>query len=130
VITKEWNGANNQRFKVHDEWVLDTTTGLYWRKHLLSKAQKTWYDAIKEVKSYEARLPEIQEFISLIDYSQCCPALPKDHPFVNVRSSYYWSATTTAPYTTHAWGISMYYGYVYDYYKLDRYHVWPVKDKV
>ena len=128
-LVKRIEDKINPRFEVDPLWVLDKETGLWWSKSPLSKPQ-SWDKAIEEVKVYGARLPAIKEIISLLDYSEHSPALPKGHPFVNVQSSYYWSATTTAPYTTHAWGISMYYGYVYDYYKSDRYYVWPVKDNL
>jgi hypothetical protein len=40
------------------------------------------------------------------------PALPSGHPFSNIQSYDYWSATTNASLATFAWGVSFYYGVV------------------
>jgi hypothetical protein len=33
------------------------------------------------------------------------PTLPTGHPFINVQSSFYWSATTLASDPSFAWGV-------------------------
>src|SRR5438034_962063 len=52
------------------------------------------------------RLPTLQELGSLVDRSQSNPALPAGHPFSNVQSSTYWSATTFASDASSAWVVS------------------------
>ena len=121
----------NGRFKEDGLWVLDKDTKLYWRKRPVP-VNMSWYKACEEVRRRKkgVRLPTIKELLSLIDYSQCCPALPKGHPFGGVLPSFYWSATTSANNTDHAWYINIYYGDVYNGTKSYDYYVWPVKDKL
>ncbi len=54
------------------------------------------------------RLPELKELISLLDYGVASPGptLPADHPFIEVQSTFYWSATTSADNPANAWGVS------------------------
>ena len=54
------------------------------------------------------RLPTVQELASLVDPSQTSsPKLPAGHPFTNVQSSFYWSATTREnPSQPNAWGVN------------------------
>ena len=40
------------------------------------------------------RLPNLKELQSLIDYGHEDPALPEDHPFIEVLSACYWSSTS------------------------------------
>ncbi len=53
------------------------------------------------------RLPNIVELRSLVDYSRHDPALPGGHPFINVRSLWYWSSTTNPVYTAGAYNVGM-----------------------
>ena len=97
--------AAAQRFTVlaalNNEAIRDNETGLVWEKSP-SSAALTWDEAhgscmAKNISGKRAwRLPSSLELASLLDHSVAAPgpALPPDHPFRNVRSSYYWSATT------------------------------------
>jgi len=73
------------------------------------------------------RLPTIKEFESLIDFSQYDPALPINHPFSNVQSSAYYSSSSYAPRTSHAWHIGIDNGYVNGTSKDNWRYVWPVR---
>ena len=73
------------------------------------------------------RMPSIAELTSLIDYTQYGPALPKGHPFIGVQASYYWSGSTYAEYTSYAWLVYMYDGFVNGGNKYSSYYVWPVR---
>lgn len=56
----------------------------------------SWYSA-----GYtDWRIPNINELISIIDYSQSSPALTPGHPFDNIANVYFWSSTTLADYVT------------------------------
>src|SRR2546426_12515662 len=52
-------------------------------------------------------LPTLQELASLVDPTVPFPGptLPAGHPFSNVQSSAYWSATTNAANTNVAWAV-------------------------
>ena len=73
------------------------------------------------------RLPSIEELISLIDYTQYGPALPKGHPFTGVQASYYWSGSTYAVNTYDAWYVYMDDGGVGNGSKGYNVYVWPVR---
>ena len=54
-----------------------------------------WQDALNSCKNLDFagytdwRLPNVRELLSLIDYGSHDPALPKDHPFTNVKELFY-----------------------------------------
>jgi hypothetical protein len=50
------------------------------------------------------RLPTIQELKSLVDRTQT-PVLPSGHPFSDVQSGVYWSATSWATSTSYAYDV-------------------------
>lgn len=92
--------------------VLDKETGLVWEKTpspntggpLGTALFTSWYAAIVHAYSTEVggrkgwRLPTVEELASLVDSTQNNPALPINHPFVNVKwDDGYWSSTTNPP---------------------------------
>ena len=89
------------------DWVLDSTTSLQWQRtpggFVLWDAARTYCTNL----GGGARLPEIKELISLVDYSVAYPgpALPTGHPFLSVQSAIYWSATTAAGFPSDAWYV-------------------------
>jgi hypothetical protein len=109
------------RFKVlsdfNNEAVFDKETGRVWARSPDSTT-RTWFQALSHCYNKEVggrkgwRLPTIEELASLVDTSQANPALPADHPFENVQSSLYWSATTFASDTSLAWVVNFFNGSV------------------
>ena len=109
------------RFIVLSNWgsaaVLDRETGLVWEKSptALPTFPFTfmWEDAQVHCNQLPTggrlgwRLPTLQELASLVDpyVRPPGPTLPAGHPFSNVQSSYYWSATTYADSTSFAWVV-------------------------
>jgi hypothetical protein len=101
-----------KRFEVltnmNSEAVLDKETGLVWEQSP-SMSTFDWYSAQRHCNRLITggrlgwRLPTIQELASLMDPTQSNPALPPGHPFGNVQSSIYWSATTSASNPDNAW---------------------------
>ncbi len=77
-------------------------------------------------------LPNRNELQSLIDYQKSFPALPADHPFINVRFSdvnfvYYWSSSSADIGRSEAWFADIFDGYVDYNPKTDMQYVWPVR---
>jgi len=102
--------------------VLDRETGLVWEQSP-STAVFTWGQAqfhcnggdlispsrpgVRAGNRLGWRLPTLQELASLADPSVAFPgpALPAGHPFTNVQSSFYWSATTRSDANSEALGV-------------------------
>lgn len=112
--------------------VLDRETGLVWEKAPQVTAE-TWFSArgtcanktIGNRKGW--RLPSVHELASVIDPSQSNPALPLGHPFINVLSTGYWSATSNAETPTFAWNVGVGNGNVGTFFKTSFYQVWCVR---
>jgi len=83
--------------------VLDRETGLVWEQSPSAQTHQ-WWEAVHRCNTLNVgnrmgwRVPTIQELASLMDPSvpPPGPTLPSGHPFSNVQSLSYWSATTTA----------------------------------
>jgi hypothetical protein len=91
--------------------VLDKETGLVWEKSPSQVSTLNWHTAQSHCNDYPIagrvgwRLPTIQEFASLIDPTVPSPTLPSGHPFSNVHSDVYWSATSDASNANNAWFV-------------------------
>jgi len=92
------------------EIVTDNVTGLQWQDNEEAKTvKKNWEDA----KSYclalslggqsDWRLPTRKELKTIIDYGKTDPAIYS--VFQNFISNYYWSSTTRASDSSHAWDV-------------------------
>jgi hypothetical protein len=127
-----------QRFVVlaafNNDAVLDKNTGLVWEKSPATTT-RTWGLATfacinKNVGGQKGwRLPAIAEQASLIDPSVAPPGptLPPGHPFLNVQSAAYWSASTGADAPTYAWHVGFNVGGVDALSKTSSFHVWCVR---
>jgi hypothetical protein len=120
--------------------VLDLETGLVWEQSPETAPNpttlQTWLEAQSSCNTRNVggrkgwRLPTLQELASLVDQTQSSPALPSGHPFSNVQSILYWSATTDASDTSEAWGVGFTNGGVGSADKSDvnnKKHVWCVR---
>ncbi len=66
--------------------------------------------------------------MSLVDRSVSPgPTLPHGHPFTNVQSSFYWSASTSANNTSNAWAVNFFDGGVFSGDKSLSGFVWCVR---
>ena len=105
--------------------VLDRETGLVWEKSPSTSPFNFWGLASFRCNNLTTggrsgwRLPTGQELMSLVDRSvpPPGPTLPSGHPFTNVQSSEYWSATTGtdisgAPDPTLAWVVEFDVGFM------------------
>ena len=106
--------------------VFDRETGLVWEQSPII-SQLSWNDAQNRCNGISTggrlgwRLPTIQELASLVDPNNPNgnPDLPPGHPFSNVQSFLYWSATTLASNTSRAWFVNFGNGVVGDDSKTD-----------
>jgi hypothetical protein len=126
------------RFCDHnDGTVTDSLNDLMWTKDADPAADTyDWFRALDAVSQLNAngycgyhdwRLPNVNELAGLIDRTRYSPALPPGHPFDNVKV-WYWTSTTSADYSNHAWRIYLFLGHI-DYghkYHMFNY-VWPVR---
>ena len=127
-----------------DGTVTDNLTGLIWLKDANRFGPRNWAEALSDCNNLahdgvnltdgssagDWRLPNIRELHSLIDFSNYDPALPSGHPFTGVQStdSYYWSSTTPAYHSVHAWYVIIYNGSVGNHTKgTNNDYVWPVR---
>ena len=114
-----------------DGTVTDTATGLMWQQ-TGATSKKKWKDALSYCKNLSLagytdwRLPTIEELRSLVDHSHQKPSINTTY-FPNAISSFYWSSTTYADYTSHAWGVYFSYGSGYFNYKNSDYDVRAVR---
>ena len=127
-----------QRFVVlaafNNAAVRDNNTGLVWEKSPQT-ATTTWNGARftcinKNVGGQKGwRLPSIPDLASLIDPSVAAPGptLPSGHPFHNVQSAGYWSATTSAEDSSDAWFVYFGIGFVDSDSKAHTGHTWCVR---
>jgi len=128
------NGCGSSRFDcvLNGNAVLDKETGFVWEKSP-STTTSVWTGAISDCYTREVenrkgwRLPTVDELTSLVDNSQSSPALPVGHPFLNVKSSWYWSANTSVPSTTFAWFVDFRVGFVSFNVKTNDSLVWCVR---
>ena len=122
--------------------VKDNVTGLIWEvktddDSVHDKNNKySWQDAqdvfIPELNNEnfggnsDWRLPNIFELASIANLSKYIPAIDEQY-FKNYMSDFYWSSTTNANYTGHAWGVYFNYGYDYNHSKSSAYYVRAVR---
>lgn len=134
-----------------DGTVTDHLTGLTWLKNGdCAGDTRDWATALSDVASLNAdgtinghdcgdtsnngthqsdwRLPNRRELRSLIDFSRYSPPIEQGHPFTNVRSGAYWSATSVSGSPELAWFNDMWDGYAMHEGKMTAFgYVWPVR---
>jgi hypothetical protein len=139
-VTQNWDKAVSvtQRFVVLATFntgaVRDNETGLVWEKSPQTTTP-TWDSARltctdKNVGGRKGwRLPSVHELTSLVDPSVAAPGptLPPGHPFLNVQSSNYWSATTDADNASSAWLVNFNSGLVGKLLKTGSNSLWCVR---
>lgn len=87
-------------------------TGLMWQKEDDNRAMK-WEEAISYCEGLSLggytdwRLPNIEELQSIVD-RKWFPTI--DLTYLNTKTSYYWSSTTSAYHSSNAWLVSFAYG--------------------
>jgi hypothetical protein len=115
------------------EAVLDRETGLVWEQAPTATIAP-WANSLqlcndKTVGNRKGwRLPTVSELSSLVDPKQpSAPMLPTGHPFRNVQSFVYWTATTSASDFELAWGVNFSSSAVNAFNKVLSSHRWCVR---
>lgn len=117
---------------LNGEAVKDVTTGLIWERSP-DLSHFVWTEAIGHCEEKRLgdgkrwHLPSIKELATLIDQDQKDPALPKDHPFSNIRSAVYWSSTPSQTDDIVAWHVSFFSGQVVTDQKSQTRRAWCVR---
>lgn len=128
------------RFSVGADCARDTLTGLVWMQNPgLSGPAQSWTQALAWVAALNERatlgrsdwrLPTIRELESLTDLAAHSPALPPEHPFMNLAEGY-WSSTTSVYESRYAWAWYARDGFVGVGFKADAaFHAWAVHGPV
>ena len=142
-VPPNWDKALSaaERFVVlaafNNDAVRDNNTGLVWEKSPQTPTA-TWNGARftcinKNVGGQKGwRLPSIPELASLIDPSVTPPGptLLSGHPFKNIQSAGYWSATTSAEDASEAWFVYFGRGFVDHDSKAHTGHAWCVRSSM
>ncbi len=102
-----------------DGTVSDTATGLMWQKTTASTTY-TWKEALAYCKGLSLanytdwRLPNVNELLSLVDYTQANPSIdPVLAP--DTESRFYWTSSPFVRSPEFAWCIHFYNGYAHYY---------------
>lgn len=117
---------------MNNEAVLDRETGLVWEQspstatYTWTSAQSNCYNLVKGGRK-GWHLPTAEQLTSLVDPANTNPALPTGHPFTNVQSVFYWSATTDSFDTTDGRGVLFTDGISTIAPKLSNYYKWCVR---
>jgi hypothetical protein len=120
--------------------VLDRETGLVWERSP-DATPRTWLQAISDCANREVggrigwHLPMLEQLATLVDRTgtgvdgnNFRVRLPDGHPFQDVASARYWSATTRADDPTDAWHVNFFEGSVFNSVgKADGNRVWCVR---
>jgi len=117
--------------------VTDTLTSLMWTKDAQLIPWKYQWDTAVALCAdlvYPAsngyddwRLPSVEEFFTLLDYSNNSPPLPSPHPFQNVLPFLYWTSSSYQPIYNHMVYVSMTTGHFYYHCRTAWGYVWPVR---
>ena len=114
-----------------DGTVTDTFTGLMWQR-ASSLDFYNWQDALAYSENLNSaghsdwRLPNCNELITLVDFTEYNPAIDTDS-FPDTLSSPYWSSTTFASGIDQAWRVSFLNGKGSGYEKTNTYYARAVR---
>jgi hypothetical protein len=95
--------------------VKDNQTGLIWEQEP-DRIHDVWSASVARCPTKELggqkgwRAPSVDELKTLIDPSQHDPSLPLGHPFSNIKSEIYWTATPDPKDDIVAWQVSFFSG--------------------
>ncbi|MCF8039785.1 MAG: DUF1566 domain-containing protein [Desulfohalobiaceae bacterium] len=125
------------RFQEQQFTVVDTLTGLEWLRDASEPGfPMTWAQTFEYVQELNRsgryghqnfRVPNRRELYSLVSLDNLNPCLPREHPFIRVFTSYYWTSTSCSRLPDQAWYIHFGGARVFKGLKRDSYMLWPVR---
>jgi hypothetical protein len=123
------------RFETRGGVVIDRATGLAWSQNASPATfPMSWAEAFEYIDHLNRsrhcgvnnwRLPSRRELFTLISHRCINPALPEGHPFIDIFSGYYWTASPCRRLADQAWYIHLGGGRIYRGMKANSYMVWP-----
>jgi len=134
--------SSSPRFTANgDGTVSDNLTGLIWLQDANCFGARIWTNALSDANSLASgscgltdgsapgdwRLPNINELLSLVDWSQSNPSLPPGHPFLGVQADRYWSSTAFVPTPQSVFGVQFHYASTFADNWADARRPWPVR---
>lgn len=126
-------GAERFQLVLGGEAVRDGRTGLTWER-APDSTHDVWSASVARCRTKTIaglsgwRAPGIEELKTLIDPAQRDPSLPPGHPFMNVRSAIYWTATPSPTDDIVAWQVSFFTGEAVTDQKSGTRRTWCVHD--
>jgi hypothetical protein len=134
---KETKNVMKSRFNADKDVVVDKKTGLMWTRNAgLLEFPMTWEDALARTRAFNKtglygyhdwKLPNRRELFSLVSHEMINPSLPEGHPFINVFTGYFWTATTCVRLPDQAWYVHLGGARVFKGMKQGSYMVWLVR---
>jgi len=117
------------RYKILDEEVIDTRTGLIWRgvtEDLTYTKALEYAEHTSQETGQAWRVPTIDELASLADRSRCAPA----SCFPGMPARAFWSSSPFVGDTSYAWFVGFNYGVADISLRGHYYAVWLVRDNL
>lgn len=130
---------NSKRFVVNDDGTAyDHTIRVSWiiAPHKLpgNDNKMEWEKAVLFCDNLDYnghsdwRLPNCEEFTSMICENENFIGLPFDHPFIDIKLDFYWSGTELSRMPEFAWRIPlMNEMFVGRSWKTNEHYVWPIR---
>ncbi|MDT7041193.1 DUF1566 domain-containing protein [Candidatus Nitronereus thalassa] len=96
--------------------VRDNETGIVWERSPSAFPSASWATGMETcankfvrvddgIEKKGWRAPSFNELASLIDRTAVSPKLPPNHPFSNIQSFWYWTATSFTEDSSQAWAV-------------------------
>jgi hypothetical protein len=127
--------ADRFELVMNGEAVKDGKSGLIWEQSP-DREHDVWSRSVERCKAKIVggqlgwRAPTVEELKTLIDSTQKDPALPLGHPFSNIRSAIYWTATPSPSDDIVAWQVSFFTGEAVTDQKSGMRRMWCVLGKI
>jgi hypothetical protein len=119
-----------------DNTITDMLTGLMWLKNSNPNGNATWANQITYCADLTTgghtdwRMPNIKEFVTLLDYSPVSTKLPAGHPFTNASTQVFHLDAEMPHSTTNSMTATLQYGSLSGEAKTQSRAVWPVRGPI